>query len=193
MSQKAPLRPEAGSAANDRARARLPEKANDGRTGGAGEAEPSSLGWRPWTALGLTLLGTGVAIYLTIAHYTTAAIVVCSSHGLVNCAEVITSPQSVIFGLPVALWGVLWFIAMIGLNLPRSWRSPSLRLAQARLLASVAGMGFVFYLIYVEVFEVHAICLWCTSVHVMTFLLFVLITTGWEATGAAKALATAPA
>ena len=38
-------------------------------------------------------------------------------------------------------------------------------------------MCFVIYLIYVELFDVGAICLWCTSVHIMTFLLFVIIVT----------------
>jgi uncharacterized membrane protein len=37
------------------------------------------------------------------------------------------------------------------------------------------GMVFVLYLIYTELFTLNAICLWCTSVHVITFLLFGLI------------------
>jgi uncharacterized membrane protein len=36
-------------------------------------------------------------------------------------------------------------------------------------------MLFVLYLIYTELFTLDAICLWCTSVHVITFLLFGLI------------------
>jgi uncharacterized membrane protein len=35
-------------------------------------------------------------------------------------------------------------------------------------------MGFVIYLLYAELFEVGNICLYCTSVHILTFLLFVL-------------------
>ena len=36
-------------------------------------------------------------------------------------------------------------------------------------------MGFVLYLIYAELIQIGAICLWCTSVHVATFLIFALI------------------
>jgi uncharacterized membrane protein len=36
-------------------------------------------------------------------------------------------------------------------------------------------MLFVLYLIYTELFTLDAICLWCTTVHVITFLLFGLI------------------
>ena len=43
------------------------------------------------------------------------------------------------------------------------------------MAAAVAGMGFVLYLIYAELIQIGNICLWCTSVHVITFLLFVLM------------------
>jgi uncharacterized membrane protein len=33
----------------------------------------------------------------------------------------------------------------------------------------------VLYLIYTELFTLNAICLWCTSVHIITILLFALI------------------
>jgi len=39
----------------------------------------------------------------------------------------------------------------------------------------IVGIGFVLYLVYTELFTLNHICLWCTSVHVVTFLLFVLI------------------
>jgi len=39
----------------------------------------------------------------------------------------------------------------------------------------VVGILFVLYLVYAELFSIGAICLWCTSVHVITFALFVLI------------------
>jgi uncharacterized membrane protein len=47
----------------------------------------------------------------------------------------------------------------------------------ATLVLSVLGlgMGFVLYLICAELVEVGQICPYCTSVHVITFLLFSLI------------------
>jgi uncharacterized membrane protein len=38
----------------------------------------------------------------------------------------------------------------------------------------VVGIGFVLYLVYAELFTIGSICLYCTSVHVITFLLFAL-------------------
>jgi uncharacterized membrane protein len=45
----------------------------------------------------------------------------------------------------------------------------------ARLALAVIGMGMVLYLLYSELFSIKAICLWCTGVHVVTFLVFLLV------------------
>ncbi|HWF23237.1 MAG TPA: vitamin K epoxide reductase family protein, partial [Acidimicrobiales bacterium] len=66
---------------------------------------------------------------------------------------------------------------MLVLCLPVAWRSLNRWIHLARLLLSVAGVGMIIYLISAELFTIKAICLWCTSVHVITFLLFVLIVT----------------
>ena len=43
---------------------------------------------------------------------------VCSDTGAINCTKVTTSPQSVIFGIPVAVLGLAYFVPMIALCLP---------------------------------------------------------------------------
>jgi len=49
------------------------------------------------------------------------------------------------------------------------------RVAWLRLAMSVTGVGFVLYLLYAELFLIKALCEFCTGVHIVTFLLFVLI------------------
>ena len=61
---------------------------------------------------------------------------------------------------------------------PWAWRLKFPALAWIRIASVVVGIGFVLYLVYTELFTLDAICLWCTSVHVLTFLLFVLIVAG---------------
>ena len=51
----------------------------------------------------------------------------------------------------------------------------------ARLGSLIAGIVFVLYLLYTELFTLDAICLWCASVHVITVLLFALIVTATAA------------
>jgi uncharacterized membrane protein len=134
--------------------------------------------WFQLTTLALSLVGLGVSIYLTIVHYSTSVGLACPNTGTVNCEKVITSPESYVFGIPVAVLGLVFYVFLVAINNPLAWRSRFRLLHQARVLSMVVGMGFVLYLIYVELFKVNAICLWCTAVHVGTFALFLLIVFG---------------
>lgn len=152
--------------------------------------------WRPIATMLVCLAGVGMAGFMTWAHYFDQAAInnscpLSSSGGIVNCGAVTTSPESVIFGIPVALYGFVYMVVMLGLCLPATWRSPSALVARARLAFVIAGMCFVLYLVAVELLEIHLICLECTSVHVLQFVLFVLVVTGWEDTGYAASTALA--
>jgi uncharacterized membrane protein len=130
-----------------------------------------------WVILAITIYGLGASIYLTIAHFDTHVSLVCSDKGVVNCEEVTTSSWSEVFGvLPVAVLGLAFYVFLTATNSPWAWRwqqrLPAIR--WARLGSLVVGMVFVLYLIYAET-QIGAICLWCTSVHVATFLLFCII------------------
>jgi uncharacterized membrane protein len=131
--------------------------------------------WAAPITLVLSLLGLGVSIYLTIEHYTGNTGLACPESSTVNCAKVTTSPESIVAGIPVAVLGLPFFVAMIAASLPPAWRLDAAWLRLARVVAVGVGMVFVLYLVYVELFRVSAICLWCTSVHLITFLLLVTI------------------
>jgi len=64
---------------------------------------------------------------------------------------------------------------MVAICSPHAWQSRLPAVHRARLAAAIIGMGFVLYLICAELVEVGEICPYCTSVHVITFLLFSLI------------------
>jgi uncharacterized membrane protein len=137
--------------------------------------------WLASATLVLALAGTAVSAYLTYAHYASSTILACSGSGLVDCERVTTSAQSIIAGIPVALLGLLWFVATAALVSPAAWRSPRPWVRWARLADIGVGMATVLWLIYAELFVIRAICLWCTVVHVIVFALFVLVMLyGWE-------------
>jgi uncharacterized membrane protein len=168
-------------------------KAGAGRTGagrtGAGPAAqapvarpavgvPPASAWLRWTTLILSIVGLGVSIYLTIEHFSGSNhLAGCSeTAGAVNCTKVTTSSQSVVFGIfPVAVLGLAFFVFMVAANSPWAWRWNLPAFRWLRLGSVVVGIGFVLYLVYAELFQIQAICLYCTSVHIITFLLFVLI------------------
>jgi uncharacterized membrane protein len=131
--------------------------------------------WVAPSTFAMAIAGTAVAAYLTIAHYTSPDLLACSSSGLVDCEAVTTSAQSEVLGISVALLGLGWFLAMSGLCSPWAWRSAAPWIRTARLVAVTTGMVFVLWLVYAELFVIHAICLWCTVVHVLTFALFVIV------------------
>jgi uncharacterized membrane protein len=132
-----------------------------------------------------------VSIYLTIAHFNTSVTLACPATSTVNCEKVTTSPQSYVFGIPVAVLGLAFYLFLAAANSPWAWRLTWPQLRWARVGSLVVGMVFVLYLIYTELFTIGAICLWCTSVHVITFALFVLVVfsaaAGYGATTASTA------
>jgi uncharacterized membrane protein len=132
--------------------------------------------WLQLTTWVLALAGLGVSIYLTVAHFTSPRILVCSEKGFVNCAAVTTSPESMVFGVfPVAVLGLAFYVFMAAATSPWAWRATWPAIRWARFGSVVVGMVFVLYLLYTELFTLNAICLFCTIVHVITFLLFGLI------------------
>jgi uncharacterized membrane protein len=134
-----------------------------------------SMGGLPLATLILSLYGMGASIYLTIAHYDTHVSLACSDKGVINCAKVTTSPESMVWIFPVAVLGLAFYVFMVAINSPWGWRLDWPAVRWLRLGSVIVGMGFVLYLIYAEVDVIHAICLWCTSVHVATFLIFGLL------------------
>ncbi|MFG1625586.1 vitamin K epoxide reductase family protein [Kribbella sp. NPDC049227] len=133
------------------------------------------LGWLPWTTLGLSIAGVAVAAYLTYEHFTAGSTLACPDTGVVNCLKVTSSEYSAVFGIPVALLGLGFFVAMTVLCLPQMWRAASPWPGRVRLAAVVVGVLFVFYLVWAELFQIDAICLWCTVVHALTLVLFGLV------------------
>lgn len=132
--------------------------------------------WLQWTSLVLSLAGLGVSVYMTISHYTSTNILVCSNKGYIDCAKVTTSPESMVFSVfPVAVLGLAFYVFMTAINTPWAWRSGIAAIWWARLVGIITGIGFVLYLIYAEVIQIGNLCLDCTTVHIITFLLFVVL------------------
>jgi uncharacterized membrane protein len=131
--------------------------------------------WLQLTTLALALAGLGVSIYETYAHFNGSHLAGCTGTGTVDCTKVITSPQSMVFGvIPVAILGLVFYVFVVAIMTPWAWRMARREVAWLRLAAMVTGVGFVIYLLYAELFQIGSICLYCTSVHIITFLLFAL-------------------
>jgi uncharacterized membrane protein len=121
----------------------------------------------------ISLLGAAISAYLTVEHYDSTLTLACPESATINCAKVTTSPWSHIGAIPLALLGLIFFLAMALLCSPPAWRIAALH--GLRIAAAVIGTLSVFYLIWVELFRVNAICLWCTGVHLCTVALLATV------------------
>jgi uncharacterized membrane protein len=114
--------------------------------------------------IGLALIGLGVASYVTYVHY--AGIKpACSLGG--SCETVQASVYNNVLGVPVALIGLLGYIAILASLFAPEGENARL----ATTLMTVVGFAFSAYLTYREAFSIHAYCEWClSSAAIMTVL-----------------------
>lgn len=124
--------------------------------------------------LALSVIGLVTAVYLVLVHYTEIPLA-CSTSGLINCNSVLNSTYGYLLGIPVAIYGVVFFIVeIVILLLTFEGKTSIVALGRdIRILYNTVGLVFVFYLLYAE-YSVGHICEYCTVVHIVTVLLFVL-------------------
>jgi uncharacterized membrane protein len=114
----------------------------------------------------LAVIGLGIATYLTVAHYAGFTLACTTKHN--SCEQVQHSVYANVAGVPVALLGLIGYVAILAsLLLPEN---EATRLATLALV--IFGWGFSMYLTYREAFSLHEYCEWClSSAGIMTVLL----------------------
>ena len=120
----------------------------------------------------LALTGFFVALYLFLYKIGRIGNLSCS---IGSCETVNTSKWATLFGLPVAAWGVGFYVVLFALSLAslqaKYWDS----LGMSKILAVVTGFGVLFsaWLTYLELFVIKAICQWCVTSAVIVTIAFV--------------------
>jgi uncharacterized membrane protein len=107
----------------------------------------------------LALAGLGIATYLLAARVLGEAPACGPVKG---CETVAASEYATIAGVPVALFGVLFSIVLLGACLVW-WRFADRRALYAAYGLGLAGIIAVLFLTYLEIFVIEAICVWCVS------------------------------
>jgi vitamin-K-epoxide reductase (warfarin-sensitive) len=113
--------------------------------------------------LAVALLSVGGAVVSSISlhhHYSASPSSFCDFGANFNCDMVNRSIYSVVFGIPVALIGILGYVVL--LVLARLYRARA-EAPVMLLIASLAGLGFALYLTYVEAFVLAVWCILCLS------------------------------
>jgi len=110
----------------------------------------------------LALAGIFISLYLTLYKLNVIGELSCS---IGSCETVNLSRWSTFLGLPVAAWGLLFYldvfvIALLGTTM-RFENEPVISI----VLVAQAAIGVLFsaWLTYLELAVIHAICIWCVT------------------------------
>ena len=123
----------------------------------------------------LALAGIFISLYLTLYKIGVIGELSCS---IGSCETVNTSKWSRFLGLPVAAWGLLFYLDVFAIGLIGTFpRFENERFISIVLVAeTVVGVLFSAWLTYLELAVIHAICIWCvTSAVIVTLILVVSV------------------
>ena len=121
----------------------------------------------------LALVGLFVAMYLWLHALGYGGPIKCGTGG---CETVQTSQWAVLFGFPVAFYGVIGYLAILVVALAalrekvladRKWNA-------LLMVVSTVGVLFTAYLTYLELFVIHAICRWCVGSAVIITVIWIV-------------------
>jgi uncharacterized membrane protein len=108
----------------------------------------------------LALAGLFVASYLALYKLGYIGTLACS---VGSCETVQTSRWATFAGAPVAMWGVAYYVVVLALSLAglSGALRDSQRVSQLLVAMTAAGVLFSLWLTYLELFVIHAICMYC--------------------------------
>lgn len=108
----------------------------------------------------LAAAGIFVALYLTLYKIGVFGDLAC---GIGSCEVVNASRWAIFLGLPVAAWGLGYYVVTFGLAMVglRANLADSRAVALTLLVLSATGFLFSAWLTYLELFVIRAICQWC--------------------------------
>ena len=117
---------------------------------------------RRQTLVLLAVVGIGIALYLTLYKVGVIGVLSCS---VGSCETVNTSKWSMLMGIPIASWGLAAYAALLVLAMAGSSEVREASVPIARMLVALAAWSVLFsaWLTYLELFVIHAICIWCVT------------------------------
>jgi uncharacterized membrane protein len=117
--------------------------------------------------------GLGVSIYLTFVHYSSIPLA-CPANAVVNCEQVLLSSYGVIGGssVPTSAAGIVWFA--VSALLAAGLLAGRERLARFQIAWAALGLATVLFLVYIEIVQLGAVCVWCTAAHLLVLVIFLV-------------------
>ncbi len=126
----------------------------------------------------MSLFGLGAALEVFITYYYLGqSLPLCTPGGFFDCARVLGSTYSQFFGIPLELFAAAYFIVNLALVYLIAFGSDRVfqRALGAIFIWRFLGLMIVPYLVFIELFVIHAICVYCTMMHVAIVADFIII------------------
>ena len=125
-----------------------------------------------WASVILTILGIMDATYLYI-YKLSSNDRMCLGSG--DCATVNYSRYSEVYGIPVALLGLLAYLVILGISILET-RTTFFKTNANLLIFGISLVGVLFsaYLTYIELFVIFAVCPFCVISAILITLIFIL-------------------
>ncbi len=127
----------------------------------------------------LSIFALGISGYLIRQHYAPSTGFCLPGIKSNSCDIVNKSLYSEIFGVPLGLYGVLFFLMIASLSgiffFEKKINPLGLdhkKLSEYLFFLLLGGFAFIFYLVYIELFVLYAICIFCTAVHILITIMF---------------------
>jgi uncharacterized membrane protein len=119
----------------------------------------------------LAFIGVFVSTYLTLYKFGYIGSLQCA---VGSCETVNTSRWATFFGLPVAAWGLGFYVAALALVFVGIQERYADSRGVALALVALTGWGVLFsgWLTYLELFVIDAICIWCVTSAVIVLVMF---------------------
>jgi len=127
----------------------------------------------------LALGGVGLATYLAMYKLGMIGQLACT---IGECETVNLSRWSTLFGVPVAVWGVGFYVLLfvVALSGTTDRFVDDARISHALLALTTWGVVFSAWLTYLELYVINAVCMFCVISAVLVTVLFLLSVWEWR-------------
>jgi uncharacterized membrane protein len=127
----------------------------------------------------LALGGVGLATYLAMYKLGMIGTLACS---VGQCELVNLSKWATLFGIPVAVWGLGFYVALFGVAFLGTTQRFVESAWVSHVMLGMTGWGVLFsgWLTWLELFVIKAVCMFCVISAILVTVLFLLSLLEWR-------------
>lgn len=126
-----------------------------------------------WLVLLFAFFGIADSAYLAESAFS-GVLPTCKIGGLDGCHTVALSAYSHLFGIPLGIYGVSFYVLLFVLA---AFSLLSTHLLLGKMLKTVAVFGILasFVFLYIQLFLIHAVCVYCVFSMILTILIVIAV------------------